>query len=657
MTPLLGLLLILLPFTPFKYLIPPLNLDRFLYTAPAWLSGIAIVAGISLILSISSSHFIEGAIRSTYICLRSFGGSWLLLLATILYLLSWYAFNHKPLLVDAVVQVFQAQVFANGRVAADPFPLPAFIMGQHLLFEPTGIFAQYPPGLALVLAPFVLLGAPCLGNLALTLTSAVLISKGTHRLYGETAAIVARIIMLISPFFWCLGVSYMSHELALTGASLVLYSFSLISTTPASAGLKTRHFILLGVGIGLIFLSRPLIGLVVGALLFAYTFRRLTLRLIISTALPAGALMSLFFLYNWMTLGNPFLPGYIKLWGAAHELGFHKDPWGEFHTPLKGLSLQLYNLHLLNEYLFESCVPGLYLIAVPLLSGVTLTRTDKQLLGLFLSLPAIYICYWHQDSFLGPRFLYEGLAFLIPLNATLIVRTYERLKGRVWNPGIQLNLGLYWETAIIVAAAIGLLNGVPSRLEIYATGMNAMKGNILQEAHSQGINDGIVFITTSWGDRIISTMRGLGVSASLSEQVYRKVDHCVLWTTLLDAIARRIPVSSLEELLTKRLQHPKELSRPAWNKDVTLRIDPQNTLTEQCVNEIEYDRRDNAAYTVYAPHLLANKATWHGELLFLRDLREQNKDIMALYPGKRAFIYHAKQFQELKQTTEYLVDK
>lgn len=643
---LLGFLLFLLPFTPFKYLIPPLNLDRFLYTAPTWFSGIAIVAGISLILSISASSLIEGAIRCAYACIRTFGALWVPLLAALLYLVSWYAFNHKPLLVDAVVQVFQAQVFATGHVAADPFPLPAFIMGQHLLFEPIGIFAQYPPGLALVLAPFVLLGAPWLANLGLTITSAVLISKGTQRLYGETAAIIARIIMLISPFFWCLGVSYMSHELALTGTSLILYSFSLIATTPANTSLKARYFILLGVGIGLIFLSRPLIALIVAALLLTYTFQRLDWRLFMATALPAGALMSLFFIFNWMTLGNPLLPGYIKLWGAGHELGFHKDPWGEFHTPLKGLALQLYNLHLLNEYLFESCVPGLYLIAIPLLCGITLTRIDKQLLGLFFSLPAIYICYWHQDSFLGPRFLYEGLAFLIPLIATLIVRTYENIQGSVCNPWIPLSLGLYWKTAIIVAAAIGLLNGVPSRLEIYATGMNAMKGDILREAQSQGITDGIVFITTSWGDRIISTMRGLGVSASLSEQVYRKVDHCVLWTTLMEAKAAKVTVNSLETLINSLLEHPHPLNRPAWNKDVTLRIDPEQALTERCVNEIEYDLQENAGYAVYAPHLLANHADWKSKLLFLRDLREQNKEILALYPDEKVFIYHAGKFYE-----------
>jgi hypothetical protein len=450
--------------------------------------------------------------------------------------------------------------------------------------------------------------------------------------------------MLTSPFFWCLGVSYMSHELALTGTSLVLYGFSRIATPPSPP--KTRDFILLGAGIGLIFLSRPLIGLVVAVLLFAYTLPVVNLGRIMATALPAGTLMSLFFLYNWITLGDPLLPGYIKLWGAGHELGFHKDPWGEFHTPLKGLALQLYNLHLLNEYLFESCIPGLYSIAIPLLCGITLSRIDKQLVGLFLSLPVVYICYWHQDSFLGPRFLYEGLAFLIPLMAGLIVRAYEQSQSIIYNIGVRLNLGDYWKTTIIVASAIGLLNGVPARLAIYATGMNAMKEDILQKAHSNGINDGIVLITTSWGDRIISTMRGLGVSASLSEQVYRKVDHCLLWTTLLDPTTAKLPVSRLEKLLEHHLQHPGNLSRPAWNQDVTLRIDPEHALTERCIDEIEYDRRENAGYTVYAPHLLANNSHWNGKLLFVRDLREKNGDILAMYPGKRAFIYHSGEFHE-----------
>jgi hypothetical protein len=356
--------------------------------------------------------------------------------------------------------------------------------------------------------------------------------------------------------------------------------------------------------------------------------------------------MSLFFLYNWITLGNPLLPGYIKLWGAGHELGFHQDPWGEFHTLQKGLVLQLYNLHLLNEYLFESCIPGLYIIAIPLICGIRLSRIDKQLLGLFSSLPIVYICYWHQDSFLGPRFIYEGLAFLIPLMATLIVRTYEKLQETAYNIGQAFRIGCYWKTTILTACAIGLFNGIPTRLEIYASGMAAMKGDILRQAHSQGITDGIVLVATSWGDRIISTMRGLGVSASLSEQVYRKIDHCFLWTTLSDSIATKLPITELEKILTNKLKHPTKLTRPAWNKDVTLRIDPEHPLTERCINELEYDRRGDAGYTVYAPHLLANNATWNGKLLFLRDLREQNKDILAKYPGKRAFLFHAEKFYE-----------
>jgi hypothetical protein len=646
MSRLLGFLLIIMPFVPFKYIVPPLNFDRFLYTAPAWLLGIAIVAGLSFLLTYVVTPLLDRATRCTYSWIKRVGPLWILMLTGILYIVSWYAFNHKPLLVDAIVQVFQAQVFASGRVAADPFPLPAFIMGQHLLFEPTGIFAQYPPGLALTLAPFIGIGAPFIGNIFLTATSAILISKATDQLYGEVAGVVARVIMLVSPFFWCLGVSFMSHELALTGTSLTLYAFSHIGGIPSSVYPRSRYFLLLGTGIGLIFLSRPLISLVFGALFLGYSFPLLNWRRCVVTALPAGSLMALFFLYNWITLGDPFLPGYIKLWGAGHELGFHQDPWGEFHTPQKGIALQLYNLHLLNEYLFESYIPGLYLLAIPLICGIGLSRIDKQMLGLFFSLPLVYSCYWHQDSFLGPRFLYEGLAFLIPLMATLMVRTYERLNAVVYTSGTAFSLGSYWRTTILVASAIGLINGMPTRLQIYASGMNAMKGDILQQAHSQGITDGIVFVATSWGDRIISTMRGLGVSSPLSEQVYRKLDHCILWTQLLNAIQMKMALTELEKLLAGQLINPAPLTRPSWNKDVTLRIDPTQPLTDRCINELEYDRSGNAAYTVYAPHLLANNARWNGKLLFLRDLREQNTVILAKYPGKRAFLFHDRKFYE-----------
>ena len=43
---------------------------------------------------------------------------------------------------------------------------------------------------------------------------------------------------------------------------------------------------------------------------------------------------------NWRTTGSPTRFGYEVLWGSGVNLGFHQAvPWGEAHTPLRGLEL------------------------------------------------------------------------------------------------------------------------------------------------------------------------------------------------------------------------------------------------------------------------------------------------------------------------------
>src|SRR5205814_9638479 len=93
------------------------------------------------------------------------------------------------------------------------------------------------------------------------------------------------------------------------------------------------------------------------------------------------------------------------------------SPWGEPHTPWTGLGDQLLNVSMLNEYLFESPVPGLAAVGAFFALGLGERRWDRRLLLLFLSLPAASSFYSHPDSYLAPRFPHSGLVFLLPLTA------------------------------------------------------------------------------------------------------------------------------------------------------------------------------------------------------------------------------------------------
>ena len=87
-----------------------------------------------------------------------------------------------------------------------------------------------------------------------------------------------------------------------------------------------------------------------------------TLELVGGIALIVGVLTRVFaalLAVNASQTGDPFTFGYIAMWGDTHALGFHPTPWGDVHTPARGL--ELVNLYLLRlqTYLFESAAPSL----------------------------------------------------------------------------------------------------------------------------------------------------------------------------------------------------------------------------------------------------------------------------------------------------------
>ena len=134
-------------------------------------------------------------------------------------------------------------------------------------------------------------------------------------------------------------------------------------------------------------------------------------------ALGAVLALALYLWWNAATTGDPFLPGYVRLWGESHGLGFHATPWGGEHTPLAGLRNELTDLALLAGFAFEWPLPALVPVGVLFAAGWAGHRWDRRLLAGFLAIPVAYLFYWHRDSFLGPRYLYSGLAFLVPLTA------------------------------------------------------------------------------------------------------------------------------------------------------------------------------------------------------------------------------------------------
>ncbi len=634
-----GILLIAVPLLPLRTMFGELDGASLLVPPTEWLLGFAICLALAWLIVplIEAARGSRLRLPGPRVSSRSQVAAGLLLLFLCLLAVSRFVFRGRPHLVDSIAQMFQAKIFASGSLVAPAPPLPEFFATQQMLIDGSSWYAQYPPGHAALLAVGHAAGAAWLVPVLLSVGTAFLLYRFASNAYDRPTALLTLVLTLVSPFFLFMGASFMNHVSALFFIALFLYLF----TTWETSGSSLRA-VLAGAALGGAFLSRPLTAVAIGAV-FAFAAVRAgppaswRSRTVAVTGFLAVAALYLF--YNAATTGDPFVAGYLKLWGAEHGLGFHATPWGRVHTPLSGLGNELLDLSLLNLALFEWPLPALLPIGIAFAAGWLTQTWDRRLLAALLAIPAAYFFYWHRDAFLGPRFLYSSLAMLLPLTARALVVGARRLRGREIRLGGSVRpvpAATLAGATLALCAGYALLYGIPQRARVYASGLRSMKLDLAAEARAAGISEGLIFVPVSWGNRLIARLHGLRVAASLAEVAYRKVDHCRLQELVDRAVLDGTDPASVETELRELIALGEPLDPSPLNGDPTLRLRPNAELSESCVREL---RRDGRGYTIFAPHLPANSPRLDAPLVLARDLGDHNAALRALYPDRPAFRY------------------
>jgi len=648
-----GWFLLLVPFVPLAWLFGEIDRTRGLVPPNEALLGLFVfgclaVFGARLLPARVPERVLQILDRERGAGSKITGGA-VLLLVVLLLVTAVFAFARRPLLIDSVIQWFQAQIFASGRLYAEAPPDEAFFAVQHMLVDGGRWYSQYPPGHSALLGLGAALGAGWLVPVALSLGTALLLYGFTRRAYDLATARTTVVVLALAPFFWFMGASHMNHVSALFFVAAFLYLLVLWEGNGSP-------WVLFGAGlaIGAAFLSRPLTALAVGIALapfvLARAWRERDARSVLAGALGALALVLVYLGYNAATTGDPLLPGYIKLWGADHGLGFHTTPWGEMHSPLAGVRNELTDLALLSSLMFEGPVPALLPAGLLFAEGWASKEWDQRLMLGFLAIPLAYLFYWHRDAFLGPRYLYSGLAFLAPLTARGLLELFRRTAGRtLWKGAaltrvpVQSAAGMLLVLSFVYAAAYS----TPRRFHVYRSGLASMKVDLAAEARAHSVGDAVVFVSVSWGNRLLARMRGLGVSASGAETAYRQGDHCALELILRRAEAedwsRDRTAAAVSELGPGGQTVP--ASSPLTNGDPTLRLVPGVDLPAVCLDQIAYDR---AGYSNYSPFLADQDPSLKGPLVIARDLRERNRELAEAYPQRRALLYRNGRFIPLE---------
>ena len=331
-------------------------------------------------------------------------------------------FENIPHTEDEISYLWQARVFASGRLSV-PTPPHAKSMFVPFVVDYQGRrFTKYPPGWPAVLSLGVLVGLdvwlnPLLGGVGIWLAYSL-----GKKLFCETVGWIASMLTLTSPFFLLNSGSFLSSPLALVLTGVFALCWFEAFSSPASSH-ATRKAVFAGLSLGWLALARPIAALGVA---FPFGVHGLTLlvcgdwsirKRILLTSIVAAFTSGLLFAWQYLMTGNALLNPYT-LWWSFDKIGFGAgygiSPDG--HNLMNALENSAIMLDAARRDVFGW---GNYSwLLLPF--GVWAVRKNRPswvISAVFISLVGFYLVYWAHVTRYGPRYYYEGMYSLTLLSA------------------------------------------------------------------------------------------------------------------------------------------------------------------------------------------------------------------------------------------------
>jgi len=594
------------------------------------LNGSAIAAGLGLVAAILLKR---RAARSPWAAARGWwesaprltlGVIALAALAASLLVARW-VLSGRPLLIDEIIQVYQARMLASGHLSLPAAPHQEFFSSFHVVEQDGRVFGQFPMGGPAMLALGSWLGGewlvgPLFGALAV-LGFGLLLRRIEPR---PGVALAATLLFGFAPFALFMSGSHMNHVTVLCWLVLAMLALARAVTDDG----RFRDGLWTGLALGIAATIRPVdalaFALPAGLWLLGRAVRRRRIAVLLGAGLGILAPLLLLAWSNLRTTGSPLLFGYTLLWGRAHDLGFHATPWGPVHTPLRGLELvNLYFLRL-QSYLFEAAGPSL----LPATAALALTRTlrpfDRYLLAASALLVGSYFAYWHDGFYLGPRFMYPLLPLLAWWSARLPAALLERAGDGLAQRAVV--------GALLVGAVLGLATAVPIRVHQYRSGLLSLRWDPDRGAEAAGVERALVLVRESWGAELVARLWALGVSRPDADALYRAADPCRLGMALTELEHRALRgAAAVAALAPLRGDSVRLVNAEAVTGDPSLRLTPGIQYPERCVARIQANR---AGFTLYPPLLLARRH----DNVYARDLGARDSLLLRDYPGRPVYL-------------------
>jgi hypothetical protein len=603
---------------------PPWNLN-----VTAWGIGLTLI----LVTALAAGRLASRLPVSRGRCLRVPPAALVAVLAAGLAAWSAYTmrsvFAANPVLIDEMAQLFQARVFASGRLAAPaPEPAAAFLIA-HTWITNAGWASLYPPGHPLVLAAGMVLRAewlvpPLLGGVGVALV--YLVARG---LYGPKTARTAALLWAASSWVMFMSASYMNHVTAVTFA---LACWALVWAPRPSP--RPLHLAGAGLCLAAVAATRPLDAVAAGLPVLAWIVTQRRWSVMPWMALGTLPVFAAWGYFNWRLYGSPLTMGYSALYGSSIGLGFGIDPWGRPFTPLVALGNLAVAMRRLNLFLYEWPIPALLPLGLWALAGSPRRKADAIVAIGFLAVPALYFFYWHSGFYPGPRFYFAAAPFLV-IGTARAWRWGWGLARRSWRSWWRGDVALV--TAVAIVFIWGWVGVLPDRFAVYRTGLSTLKLHPERELAARDVRQALVIVPERWGSRMIVSLWELGVHPGLAERAYRWLESCDLYQFIQGARTARLAPDEttrrLEALVRTSLVRGPQLGNAP---DETLHLRDDRPLDPACQRELQ---RDAAGFTLFGYLAWRDPIGLDSGVVFARDLYDRNDELFARYPGWAVWRY------------------
>ena len=406
-------------------------------------------------------------------------------------LLSHYVFQDYYIIpTDENSYLFQAKIFAQGRLFAEPHPLREFFEAVNIVTTPSKVFGKYPPGHALFLMWGVLIGYPRLIPLLISSLTLLVIFFLAKEAYDTKTAKVSVIFALFSPAYL-----FTSSTLLSQTTSLFLISLGCLFFIKTLKSGRYYFPFISGACLGLAFNTRPLNTIALSIPFSVYLFcllikyKRAYLKKFLLFSFALLIFFGIFLSYNHALTGDAFLMPF-QMWGNEHLVrdsygfGTHGDYTHDFD---KGFTNTRLNLRRLNEWLFGWPCSLLFICA--LFFFYPLNKWDYIFFSGFLLLVIAYLFWWWAGEVLGSLYYYDSLVFLVVLSARGFIKLTECIDGKKYAMG---RTGVMIFTIILFL--FSLVNFFPAKIEETYNMVSAFKTPAF-EIKKNNVHNAIVFIT------------------------------------------------------------------------------------------------------------------------------------------------------------------